>query len=64
MALFETELKPCPFCGAEPEWLEGCYLLEIECSQCRAYMNAFYDKVAPYEEQKADIIRRWNRRVE
>ena len=63
-----SELKPCPFCGAEPYELEldifsdlFFWYEEIHCLKCNLRMRV------PHKDKPQDmheIFERWNRRVD
>lgn len=51
-----VKLKPCPFCGGEPEMYEGEGLWSIECSKCAA-------EPYPYYVSEEEAIKMWNARA-
>ena len=62
------ELKPCPFCGGEAEYLyfasSRCNFVKVQCKTCRSSTRAFvqvdeYRQQRPGEEQAGNF---WNRR--
>ena len=65
-----NKIKPCPFCGGEPSFEidYGCYgytpnVYRIECDDCGAYFSLVDDFHNSEEENEAELIKRWNRRV-
>ena len=53
----ETELKPCPFCGAKVGYYQGFMLTGIHCATCGAVVS-FVGK-----EKKDKAAQAWNRRA-
>ena len=49
-----SKLKPCPFCGGEPDLFEAPSVYFVECSKC--YYPTNYDT-------KEEAINAWNRRA-
>lgn len=58
-----AELKPCPFCGGEAEYIYEMPYNAVECTKCNALGKTIVDS---YEQQdgKAEAIEAWNRRAE
>ena len=54
----ETELKPCPFCGAKVGYYQGYMFAGVHCPKCGALVS-FIGKEATEKVGKA-----WNRRAE
>jgi len=51
-----TELKPCPFCGGDPCFIEGPGYYSVFCDLCE-----FHPESGPYAE-KENAIQAWNTR--
>lgn len=65
-----SELRPCPFCGGEPSFKTeyGCYgytpnVYQIGCDNCGVYFSLVDDFHNSEAENKAELIKMWNRRV-
>lgn len=61
-----SDLKPCPFCGAEPVRSDciGCGYVQILCPECNANISIVLkskqdDQIRIAEDE---LIRRWNNR--
>lgn len=68
------KLKPCPFCGRDVkmesvsfvEYAGSCYDNEysmISCKPCGYNMRIYPKGLGCTEEEKAQLVRRWNRRA-
>ena len=53
------ELKPCPFCGGEAEFIDNGYFCDVSCkdTDCRGYADSLTNKT------KKEAIKAWNRRI-
>lgn len=74
-----SELKPCPFCGGEVEfltttlgefsshhWIKGIQCKNADCKAQTLFFRGSFnvsDMSMPREIQKANIAERWNERV-
>ena len=60
------KLKPCPFCGGEPEFhrlCDGWYVAGIMCTSCAANVcSQGYETETP-EQAEESAIKAWNSRV-
>ena len=51
-----SELKPCPFCGGEAEYIqEGCVIGRVRCKECRISQTLL--------GTKEEVIGDWNTRT-
>ena len=64
------ELKPCPFCGGEAEWVETPtnYVHYVRCKKCNAMVGRTtrtqdYRRRKLWFENATGAIEAWNRRV-
>ena len=60
MSATNIELKPCPFCGGEAEFVDNGYFKDVSCKDmnCRGYAASLNNKF------KKDAIEAWNRRTD
>ena len=64
----DTELEPCPCCGAEAEFTSGCYndllIARVSCTEC--IMSAYADSDTHYkatlDELEDMVVKAWNNR--
>lgn len=61
-----AEIKECPFCGSTAERSDciGCGYIQIRCPECGANISIVLRNQESYEGDEAELIRRWNNRVE
>ena len=65
----ETDLKPCPCCGAEAELISGYYndllTARVDCTNCivSAYADSDTYYKATLDELEDMVVKAWNRRV-
>lgn len=70
----EVELKPCPFCGGSAKYVVSEHMNgdtsqahRIVCADflnCGAEIRTYISQYSPsYENEKEELINRWNRRV-
>ena len=54
-----VELKPCPFCGGEAEYVDNGYFVDVSCKDmdCRGFAASLNNK------DKKVAIEAWNRRA-
>ena len=50
------DLKPCPFCGGEAEYIGDCEMVRVECNICGANTSGWWD-------EPEDAAQDWNRRI-
>ena len=56
-------LRPCPFCGGEPEVSYGKGKCRVSCTKCITMVAYYADNTYAEYEIEAKAIAMWNRRV-